>query len=102
MAERTESEFPAAGFDTFDVFLKQAVKDYYETRWKSRKANFISLLLASGQMASMARDQLTGDGGVKKMAIGAASVVALRVALSWALTGPLGILVTGLTAASLV
>ncbi|HJX64219.1 MAG TPA: hypothetical protein VJ860_09735, partial [Polyangia bacterium] len=61
-------------YDDYDAFLKQAIHQYYERGWKSRKANFIALVLASGQMASMAKDSVTDGSGLKKAAIGAASV----------------------------
>jgi hypothetical protein len=95
MAETPSVESSSASFDTYDQFLKHAIKDYYDRGWKTRKGNFIALLLASGQTTSMAKDSLTA-------AIGAASVVALRIVLAWALTGPLGIVLTGVAAASLI
>jgi hypothetical protein len=63
-------------YDDYDAFLKQAIRQYYERGWKSRKGHFIALVLASGQMASMAKDSVTDGSGLKKAAIGAASVVA--------------------------
>jgi hypothetical protein len=96
-----EPEFPAAGFDTYDDFVKAAIKDYYERGWKTRKGNFVALLIASGQVFNIAKDQVTGEGGVQKLAVGAAAIVALRVGLRFALGGPLGILITGLSLASL-
>ena len=101
-AEPPREEATTANFDTYEQFLKQAVRDYYDRGWKTRKGNFIALLLASGQTASMAKDKLTGAKGLQTAAVGAASVVALRLILAWALTGPLGIVVTGVTAAALV
>jgi hypothetical protein len=92
----------AAAFDTYDAFVKACIKDYYDRGWKHKRSNFIALLIASGQTMALAKDSLTGSDGVKRAAIGAASVVALRIGLGYALTGPLGILLTGLTAASLV
>jgi hypothetical protein len=91
-----------AAYDTFDDYLRLAVKEYYERGWKSRRANFIALLIASGQMASVAKDAVSGEKGLRNVAMGAAGAVALRFALRWALGGPLGILVTAATAASLV
>jgi hypothetical protein len=91
-----------AAFDTFDQFVKQAIKDFYDRGWKSRKGNFIALLVASGQTVALAKDSLTGEKGLQRAAIGAAGLVALRIGLGFALTGPLGILVTGLTAAAAV
>ncbi len=102
MATETQSAPSAASFDTYDQFLKQAIKDYYDRGWKTRKGNFVALLMASGQTASMAKDSLTGGEGLKRAALGAAGLVALRIGLAYALTGPLGILVTGLAAAGLV
>ena len=89
-------------FDDYDAFLKQAIRDYYDRGWKSRRANFIALLLASGQMASVAKNAVVGEKGMRNVAVGAAGAVALRFALRWALGGPLGILMTAAMAASLV
>ena len=91
-----------AAYDTFEDYLRLAIKEYYDRGWKSRRANFIALLLASGQMASVAKDAVVGEKGLKNMAMGAVGVVALRLALRWALGGPLGILMTAAMAASLV
>jgi hypothetical protein len=91
-----------ASYDTFDDYLRLAIKEYYERGWKSRRANFIALLLASGQMASVAKDAVSGEKGLRNVAVGAAGAVALRFALRWALGGPLGILLTAATGASLV
>jgi hypothetical protein len=92
----------AAAYDTFDDYLRLAIKEYYERGWKSRRANFIALLVASGQMASVAREAVAGEKGLRNVAVGAAGAVALRFALRWALGGPLGILITAATGASLV
>ncbi len=92
----------AAAYDTFDDYLKLTIQEYYERGWKNRRANFIALLVASGQMTSVAKDAVAGDKGLRNVAVGAASAVALRFALRWALGGPLGILITAATGASLV
>jgi hypothetical protein len=80
-------------YDDHDAFLRKAIRDYYERGWKSRKGNFIALLIASGQMASMAKDTVSDGDSLKKAAIGAASVVALRFAWRYFLAGPLGLIV---------
>lgn len=100
MTDKDESQ--AASYDTFDDYLRLAVKEYYDRGWKSRRANFIALLIATGQTTAMARQAVTGDKGLKNVALGAASVVALRLALRWALGGPLGILLTAATGASVI
>ncbi len=91
-----------AAYDTFEDYLRLAIKEYYDRGWKSRRANFIALLLASGQMMSVAKDAVAGEKGLRNVAMGAAGAVALRFALRWALGGPLGILMTAAMAASLV
>jgi len=53
-------------------------------------------------MASVAKNAVVGEKGLRNVAVGAASAVALRFALRWALGGPLGILMTAAMAASLV
>jgi hypothetical protein len=87
-------------FDDYDSFLKQAIRDYYDRGWKSRRGNFIALVIASGQVMSMAADSIRDGSGLKKAAIGAAGVVALRIGLRYALAGPLGIILTGAAAVS--
>jgi len=89
-------------FDDFDAFLKESVRAYYERGWKSRRGHFIALLIASGQALSMATDSIKDGTGLRKAAMGAAGVVALRVALRYALSGPLGIVLTGAAAVSAV
>ena len=87
-------------FDDYDAFLKQAIRDYYDRGWKSRRGNFIALVIASGQVMSMAADSIRDGSGLKKAALGAAGVVALRIGLRYALSGPLGIILTGAAAVS--
>ena len=49
----------------------------------------------------MAADSVKDGTGLKKAALGAAGVVALRIGLRYALSGPLGIILTGAAAVSL-
>src|SRR5262245_47152992 len=100
--EAAKPEVPQAAYDTFEDYLRLAIKEYYDRGWKSRRANFVALVLASGQMGSVARGAITGEKGLRNVAVGAAGVVALRLALRWALGGPLGILLTAATGASLI
>jgi hypothetical protein len=87
-------------FDDYDAFLKHAIRDYYDRGWKSRRSNFLALVIASGQVMSMAADSIRDGSGLKKAALGAAGVVALRIGLRYALSGPLGIILTGAAAVS--
>ena len=100
--DEPKEESRAAAYDTFEDYLRLAIKEYYDTGWKNRRANFVALLIASGLAVSMAKEAVSGEKGLKNMAAGAMGVVALRLALRWALGGPLGILVTAATGASLV
>jgi hypothetical protein len=102
MATTTEANETSAAYDTFDEYLRLALKEYYERGWKARRANFIAFLWASGQTVAMARNAVSGEKGLKNLAMGTAGVVALRLALRWALGGPLGILLTAATGASLI
>jgi hypothetical protein len=87
----------------FDSFLKAAIRDYYERGWSHRKGNFIALLIASGQTAmALAKDSVVDGSGTRKLAIGAAAVLALRIGLRYALGGPLGLVLTLAASASMV
>jgi hypothetical protein len=88
--------------DTFDDFIKVAIHEYYGRGWKTRPANFIALVIASGQVVGLVKESFSGEKALKKVAIGAGLAVALRIALKYALTGPLGILITAGTVASLL
>jgi hypothetical protein len=87
----------------FDNFLKVAIKEYYDRGWTTRRGNFIALLIASGQTAiAIAKDSVVDGSGTKKVAIGAALVLALRIGLRYAIGGPLGMVLTVAAGASMV
>lgn len=87
----------------FDSFLKVGLKEYYERGWKSRRGNFIALLIASGQTSfALAKDSVVDGTGTKKVAIGAAAVLALQVGLRYALGGPLGLVLSLAAGASMI
>ncbi len=94
------SSTTAAVYDTFDDFLQAAIKDYYERGWQ--RPNFVALLIASGQTGNLAKSALGSGDGLKKLAFGTAGVLAIRVILTRVLTGPLGLLLAGVSVASLV
>ena len=109
---RTGGEKPTEGepgqhdisiYQDFDSFLKVAIREYYDRGWTTRKGNFIALLIASGQTAfALAKDSVVDGTGTKKVAIGAATVLALRVGLRYALGGPLGLVLTVAAGASMI
>ena len=89
---------PQGLYSSFDAFLKQAIKEYYDRSWTTRKGNFIALLIAAGQTSfAMAKDSVVDGTGTKKVAIGAGLLLALKIGLRYAIGGPLG-MVLGLAA----
>jgi len=88
-------------YGDFDAFLKHAIKEYYDRGWRSRKGNFVALLMASGQTLEMAKDSVTSGDGVRNVAIGAGALLALRIGLRYALGGPLGLILGAASALSL-
>ncbi|MBK7540156.1 MAG: hypothetical protein IPI49_33345 [Myxococcales bacterium] len=99
----SEEAASAGIYGSFDDFLKQALKEYYDRGWQTRRGNFIALLIASGQTAfALAKDSVIDGSGTKKMAIGAGLLVALRIGLRYAVGGPLGLVLTVAAGASMV
>jgi len=90
-------------YTSYDAFLKQAIKEYYDRSWTSRRGNFIALLVASGTTSfALAKDSVVEGQGAKKVAIGAGLLLALRIGLRYALGGPLGLVMTVAAGASMV
>jgi hypothetical protein len=90
-------------YASYDAFLKQAIREYYDRGWTTRKGNFIALLIASGSTSmALAKDSVVDGSGTKKVAIGAGLAIALRVGLRYALGGPLGLVLTVAAGASMV
>lgn len=105
MAEASKE--PAAGsqgiYGSFEAFLKQAIREYYDRGWTTRRGNFIALLIASGSTSmALAKDSVVSGQGAKKVAIGAGLLVALRVGLRFAIGGPLGLVLTLASGAAMV
>ncbi len=95
---------PNAGiYTSFDAFLKQAIKEYYDRGWTTRRGNFIALLIASGTTSfALAKDSVVDGQGAKKVAIGAGLLLALRIGLRYAIGGPLGLVMTVAAGASMI
>ena len=83
--------------------MKQAIREYYDRGWTTRKGNFIALLIAAGQKSlSLAKDSVVDGSGTKRVAIGAGLLLALRVGLRYAIGGPLGLVLSVAAGASMV
>lgn len=86
-------------YKSYDGFLKAAIKTYWE-RGEDR-VNFISLLLASREAWEVAWDEVRQPGTGKKMLTGAAGAAAVVVVLRLLLGGPVGLILTAASVASL-
>jgi len=105
VAEPSKDTAPSAAglYTTWDAFLKQAIREYYDRTWTTRKGNFIALLIASGQTSlALAKDSVVDGSGTRKVAIGAGLLLALRIGLRYALGGPLGLVLGVAAGASMV
>ncbi len=101
-AEFEPQQEPQDIYTDFDAFLKEAIAQYYRGPGKRNKGSFIALVIASGEVASMALESVRSGAGLKKLALGAAGMIALRLGMRYVLSGPLGIVLAGATVASLV
>ena len=105
MAEPSKDTEPAAQgmYATWDAFLKQAIREYYDRSWTNRKGNFIALLIGAGQTSlALAKDSVVDGSGTRKVAIGAGLLLALRIGLRYAIGGPLGLVLGVAAGASMI
>ena len=105
MAEPSKEDAVGAQglYSSYDAFLKQAIREYYDRGWTTRKGNFIALLIASGSTSmALAKDSVVDGSGTKKVAIGAGLAIALRVGLKYAIGGPLGLVLSVAAGASMI
>jgi hypothetical protein len=100
MSDRdVHTAYPPEVYENFDAFMQQVIKETYERGWK--RPEFVALVLASGELIPLAWGRMK-QSGVRELVLGAAGVVALRVALRYLLSGPLGIVLTGFSVATLI
>jgi hypothetical protein len=98
-SETADTAYPSDVYETFDAFMQQVIKDTYDHG--AKRAEFVALVIASGELLPMAWGRIKKS-GVREVALGAAGVIALRVGLKYLLGGPLGMILTGFTAATLI
>jgi hypothetical protein len=107
MSEEQESVGDAASepprardpYATYDGFLKAAIRAYWDRG--ADRANFIALLLASREAWEVAWDGVRNPATGRKLLRGAAGAAAVVVVLRLLLGGPVGLLLTGASVASL-
>lgn len=97
-----ESNLYSATYDTFDAFLGLAIKEYYQRKRGLTSPNFVALLIASGQTLNLAKNSLGSTQGLKKLALGTVGIMAARVILTRLITGPIGLILTGVSVASVI
>jgi len=102
VAIRPREDRLSAMHESFAVFLQTAIRQYYERSGTKNRTRLVALLILSGEAVPMALDALRGALTPSRLAAGALGAVALRAGLRWVFAGPLGMLLTGVTVASLV
>lgn len=95
---REEAERPKP-HATFDDFLKTAIRKYWDSG--ADRTNFIALLLASREAWEVAWEDVRSPETGKKLLTGAAGATAVILVLRALLGGPIGLLLTGASIASL-
>lgn len=85
---------------TYEDFLKVSIKRYWEAPGSSKRT-FLALLLATEEAWSVAWDETKKAGFARPLIAGAASIATIAVVLRFLWSGPLGVLVTGVSAGSL-
>ena len=87
-------------FASYDGFLKTAI----ERHWSGgrSRAHFVALLLASREAWEVAWEGVATPGAGQKALVGAGGVAAVYVALRLLVGGPIGLVLTGVSVASLV
>lgn len=98
MADDTTDK-PRPAYVSYDGFLKTAIETYWTQR--RNQVHFVALLLASREAWEVAWDGLRAPGTGRKVLTGAAGISAVIVVLRLLVGGPVGLVLTGLSIASL-
>ena len=88
-------------YESYEGFLRESIKTYWDTR-RSKRVNFLALLFASQSAWGAAWDEIKDPALAKKVLTGAAGAAAVALILRVVLGGPIGLLLTGASVASLV
>jgi len=92
---------PAARYDTYEDFLRAAICRYWESSYGS-KVNFLALLFACREAWSVAWDKSVTRESGRMVLKGAAGAAAAAVLIRSLVGGPIGLILTGASVASLV
>lgn len=88
-------------YGTYDAFLRTAVQRCWERKGSS-KVTFMALMLATRHAWSVAFDKTVNPESGKKMLTGAAGAAAVAVLVRAFLGGPIGLILSGASVASLL
>jgi hypothetical protein len=91
----------ARAYESYDGFLRESIRTYWESK-RGKRINFLALLFACKEAWGAAWDEVKDPGMAKKVLTGAAGAAAVAVVLRLVLGGPIGLLLTGASIASLV
>jgi hypothetical protein len=97
----TPADTEASTYETYQGFLKQAIKAYWGSEGRSR-LTFLALLLAAREAWEVAWDEVKEPGNVKKLLTGAAGATAVALLLRTFVGGPIGLILGGASVAGLV
>ena len=89
-------------YDNYEDFVRVAVERFYEQVGKKNRASFIALLIASGETVATAYRSMSQLPSLVKVAGGVVGVVALRAGIKFALSGPLGWILSAAAVGSLI
>ena len=92
--------YPRVVYASYDGFLKTTLETYWSKR--RNQIHFVALLLASREAWEVAWDGVTAPGTGQRALTGAAGAAAIYVALRLLIGGPIGLVLTGVSVASLV
>lgn len=91
---------PKVVYASYDGFLKTVIEQYWETRRNS--THFLALLLASREAWSVAWAGVKAEDAQRRAMMGAGGAAAIYVLLRIFIGGPIGLVLTGISIASLV
>ncbi|MBN8614934.1 MAG: hypothetical protein J0L92_30320 [Deltaproteobacteria bacterium] len=92
--------YPRVVYASYDGFLKTTIETYWSKR--RNQIHFLALLLASREAWEVAWGGVTAPGTGQRALTGAAGAAAIYVALRLLIGGPIGLVLTGVSIASLV
>ncbi len=88
-------------YESYEGFLRESIKTYWETQ-RGKRVNFLALLFACQSAWGAAWDEIRDPAMAKRVLTGVGGAAAVALILRIVLGGPIGLLITGASLASLV